>query len=96
MTTEELRRLGQELGLDVVGDMPLRIGLRAFAVKIMGLAHAAQGAYRAAEVHMVARDEQAAASFTEPADRRTIFGSQPVARIDRKKPELVEVRPVEG
>ncbi len=82
--------------LRVVRDMPRRIWLRAFAVKIMGTADAAQGADRAAEIHMVARDEQAAALLPEPADRCAIFAGQSVARIDCKEPEFVEVRPVDG
>lgn len=76
----------------VVDALAIRIGLAVAAVEVMRGADAAQVAYRTAQVHVVARDHEAAAATAESADACAIFRCQAVAGVDGKEPELVEVR----
>src|SRR5690606_19201019 len=65
------------------------VALRVVAMEAVRGADAAQVADRAAQVHVVARDHEAATELPEPADARAVLGSQAVTAVDGEEPKLV-------
>src|SRR5882762_7256817 len=73
--------------VDVAGGV--RIGI--LRVKVVSGANATQIAHRAAEVVVVAGNQQATASLAETGDTLAVLRSKSIAGIDRKQPQLVVV-----
>ena len=71
--------------------MPGWIGLGIFRVKEMRTADAAECAQRSAQVLMISGREDTAAALSETRDALAVYFRQTIARIDRKKPQLVKV-----
>jgi len=64
-------------------------------MKDVGRTDGTHVADRAAEIHMVARDHDAAATLAEPQDSFAIGIVEPVARIHCEQPQLVVLRAIE-
>src|SRR4051794_29876855 len=60
-------------------------------MEVMRLADTPPRADGRAQGHVIARDQQAAATLAKPRDRLAIRRGQAVAGINREQPELVEV-----
>jgi hypothetical protein len=81
--------------LAVVDDAVRLIGINVRAVEVMRAADAAERADRASKIHVIPRDQQAAAVRPEPADRGAILRMKAVAGIDCEEPKLVEARSID-
>src|SRR6266852_4638534 len=66
-----------------------------FGMKEVGAADATQRAQRSPQVLVIARGQDAAASLTETCDSLAICLRQTIAGINRKQPELVELRSIQ-
>jgi hypothetical protein len=60
-------------------------------MEMVRLADPAEGADGAAQIHVVAGDQKAAAAFVEGVDGGAFLRVQAIADIDREEPELIEI-----
>src|ERR1043165_9447957 len=75
--------------------MPRRVRILVARVKEVCASNAAERAQRRSEIVVIARRKNAAASFVKARDAFAVGLRQTVTSIDRKQPELVEIRFVE-
>src|ERR1700722_15959269 len=62
-----------------------------FAVEMMGGADFLDPADGTSQIHMIAREHQSAAATAEVRYRAAVFRSEPIARVHREQPELIEL-----